>query len=79
MLVIRYRWKGKCPKHPRYNPGKNGEAAIKGGCETCSMLFHIWKAHRRMLDHSNVFDAIQQTGHTISAINSAVTRAFESR
>ena len=34
---------GKCPKHPRYNPEKQGQGAIKAGCVTCAqlhLLFH---------------------------------------
>jgi hypothetical protein len=33
----------KCPKHPRYNPAKDGEGAIRGSCRICLALFTLWR------------------------------------
>ena len=30
------RWRGKCPRHPRFDPYMDGRAAIRGGCEKCT-------------------------------------------
>lgn len=38
---------GKCPKHIRYNPEKQGEGAIKSGCAFCSNLAAL---HRRVVE-----------------------------
>jgi hypothetical protein len=42
-LEIFVRQKLSCPRHPRYNPDRDGEAAIKGGCEICRDLLQICK------------------------------------
>lgn len=31
----------QCHKHPNYNPAKNGQGGIKGGCDLCFALFQI--------------------------------------
>lgn len=36
----------KCPNHPRYNPERDGEAAIRGACRICTALFQLWKQAR---------------------------------
>ncbi len=38
----------QCHKHPRYNPVKQGEQAIKGGCELCFALFQLSLQMRRV-------------------------------
>ena len=43
------RWKGKCRRHPGYDPA-DGEGAIKGACEKCYMLLDIYVQHRRLLE-----------------------------
>ncbi len=72
MLAIRFRWKGKCPKHPHYNPERHGEGAIKGTCATCTLLFRVYHAHRLTLQASRVFDEIAAAGETIPAIRRAL-------
>ncbi|HEV1992479.1 MAG TPA: hypothetical protein VGR34_06410 [Candidatus Dormibacteraeota bacterium] len=62
MLTIRYRWKGKCPKHVRYDPAKTGEGGIKGACPTCSLLFEVFKAHRATIGQATIFDEVQRAG-----------------
>jgi hypothetical protein len=42
MYQLRLRWKGGCPKHPRYNPETAGRGAIKGGCTTCEALWSLY-------------------------------------
>ncbi len=42
------RWKGRCKRHPRYDP-LDGEGAIKGGCEKCRQLFEIHLQHKRLV------------------------------
>lgn len=43
------RWKGRCSRHPRYNPDLDGEAGIVGGCERCAMLLDIYNHHSRLV------------------------------
>ena len=44
MLKMRgsYVFAGKCPKHPRYDPAKQGIGAIKGGCDVCWALWNVY-------------------------------------
>lgn len=37
----------RCPKHRLYNPEKQGEGAIKGGCTECNTVLQI---QRRVLE-----------------------------
>lgn len=39
------RWKGRCSKHPAYNPGLDGLGGIRGGCRRCEMLLEIYNHH----------------------------------
>jgi hypothetical protein len=40
-----YRIKGRCSRHPAYNPVKDDQGGIKGGCEECYALFHAYRAY----------------------------------
>jgi len=48
------RWKGKCARHPSYDP-VDGEAAIRGACEKCYLLLDIYVQHRRLLELMRTF------------------------
>ena len=43
-LKITERVKGKCERHPRYNPEKDGRAGIRGGCSCCFSLYDLHQA-----------------------------------
>jgi hypothetical protein len=43
-LKITERVKGKCSRHPRYNPEKDGRAGIKGACSCCFSLYDLYQA-----------------------------------
>ena len=43
------RWRGKCPRHPRFDPDLDGRGAIKGECEKCTALAEIHSHHVQML------------------------------
>ncbi len=48
-LKVAERVKGKCERHPLYNPERNGRGGIKGGCSACFSLYDLQQA-RLMLD-----------------------------
>lgn len=48
------RWKGKCGRHPHYDPA-DGEAAIKGACPRCYALLEIFVQHRRLVELMRTF------------------------
>ena len=43
------RWRGKCSKHPGYDPYLQGRGAIRGGCERCDLLADIHERHTELL------------------------------
>lgn len=43
------RWKGKCSRHPAYDPYLEGRGAIRGGCERCELLAQILERHTELL------------------------------
>jgi len=48
-LKVAERVKGKCERHPRYNPERDGRGGIKGGCSACFSLYELHQA-KRVLD-----------------------------
>ena len=47
-LIVRERVQGKCDRHPRYNPEKEGRAGIKGGCSACYSLLDLHNARLKL-------------------------------
>jgi hypothetical protein len=43
------RWRGKCSRHPSFDPCFDVPGAIKGGCARCEALVEIYDLHRRMV------------------------------
>jgi len=43
------RWRGKCSRHPSFDPYADGYGAIKGACPKCTALFEIHECHQRMV------------------------------
>jgi len=56
MLKFRFKLKindaieAKCPRHPRFNPEKEGHN-FKGGCSTCRELWNVYRA-KLELEHA---------------------------
>jgi hypothetical protein len=42
MLTIKLKAKLTCPKHKKFNPEKDGEGGIKGGCAVCFAIHDVW-------------------------------------
>ncbi|HVW87323.1 MAG TPA: hypothetical protein VHB50_21700 [Bryobacteraceae bacterium] len=49
------RWRGKCSRHPSFDPIEDGRGAIRGGCAKCSALVEIAECHQRMLELMRTF------------------------
>ena len=43
------RWKGRCARHPRYDPAFDGEGGVRGGCTRCLRLLEIHEQHERLV------------------------------
>ena len=54
------RWRGKCPRHPRFDPYMDGRGAIRGGCEKCTALVDIHNHHVQMLSLMRGFSPPQK-------------------
>lgn len=49
------KWRGKCSRHPMFDPTVDGQGAVKGGCPRCEMLVEISALHRKMLGLMRTF------------------------
>jgi hypothetical protein len=54
------KWRGKCAKHPGYDPSYGGQGAIKGNCEKCLQLFEIYDHYLDILRLMRNFQPIQE-------------------
>jgi hypothetical protein len=43
------RWRGKCSRHPMFDPAEAGRGAVRGGCPRCTSLVEICELHQKML------------------------------
>jgi len=41
------RWRGKCAKHPGFDPAIDGPGAVKGNCQRCLDLLTIHSLHQQ--------------------------------
>ncbi len=49
------KWKGKCAKHPLYDPADGGQGAIRGGCPRCQSLLELYIQHARLVQMMRSF------------------------
>lgn len=49
------KWRGKCSRHPLFDPEKDGPAAVRGGCPKCQDLQTIFEYHQRTLRMMRAF------------------------
>ncbi|HZU24377.1 MAG TPA: hypothetical protein VFA04_02590 [Bryobacteraceae bacterium] len=56
------RWKGRCSKHPRYDPAEDGEGGIRGGCQRCLRLLDIYQQHGRLVRLMREFGPLRERG-----------------
>jgi hypothetical protein len=50
-------WKGKCSKHPRYDPKIDGLGGVRGGCKRCELLLEIYNEHAKLVRLIRTFGA----------------------
>lgn len=49
------KWRGKCPKHPGFDPVTDGPGAVRGNCQRCNDLVAIHDLHQKMLQVMRAF------------------------
>ncbi|HEY4051497.1 MAG TPA: hypothetical protein VGM27_31940, partial [Acidobacteriaceae bacterium] len=47
-LSVKERVKAKCPRHPRYNPERDGRGGIVGTCTACYSLYDPLEARNKL-------------------------------
>jgi hypothetical protein len=47
-LTVKERVKAKCPRHPGYNPERDGRRGIKGTCTACYSLYDLLEARNKL-------------------------------
>jgi hypothetical protein len=67
------RWKGRCHKHPAYNPELDGLGGIRGGCKRCELLLDIHTHHGALVRLMREFGSRADT-KTKSVENGEPTR-----
>jgi hypothetical protein len=55
-----YRIKGRCSRHPAYNPVKDEQGGIKGGCEECQSLLGAYRAYLALRESIEEFHSVVQ-------------------
>ena len=73
---IAYRIEGRCPRHRAYNPAKDEQAGIKGGCQECYGLF---QAYRACLTLREAIGAFETTVHSFITNKQARGRCGDQR
>ena len=57
-LKVNSRVVGKCSRHPRYNPEKQGRGAIIGGCSGCFALFDLIQSRNQLAAAAREFERL---------------------
>jgi hypothetical protein len=71
------RWKGRCGRHPQYDPN-DGEGAIRGACNRCYALLDIHVQHRRLLELMRAFGpARERPSKVVVAFNDRQRSLFD--
>ena len=55
-----YRIRGRCSRHPAYNPVKDEQVDIKGGCNECEALLDAYRAYLAFREAIEEFETTVQ-------------------
>ncbi len=70
-LRVRRSVRVKCPRHPRYNPEREGAGTILGGCRYCLAIYELY-AGKLAVERS--LQALEQQITRCASFNAAVFR-----
>ena len=70
------RWRGKCSRHPMFDPFADGPGAVKGGCERCAALLEIHRSHQRMITLMRGFNPPASRKNAQTAFDDAQASLF---
>ena len=60
LKIANVTWKGRCGKHPTFDPSEEGEGAIRGGCPRCYALLSIHQQHAALMRSLREFGAFEE-------------------
>jgi hypothetical protein len=66
------RWRGKCSRHPMFDPFEGGLGAVKGGCARCTCLVEICETHQKMLALMRTFAPPEKKRNIAPAASSQI-------
>ncbi len=49
LKLATFRFRGRCPKHKKFDPAAGGVGAVKGGCVDCLKLVAIFDANQKLI------------------------------
>ena len=70
-LRVRRSVRVKCPRHPRYNPERDGAGVIRGGCRYCVAIYELY-AGKLAVERS--LQALEQQIARCAVFNAATVR-----
>jgi hypothetical protein len=72
------RWKGRCSRHPRYDPASDGEGGVRGGCTRCLRLLEIHEHHARLMGLMRSFGPMRErAGKPVDAMDARQLGLFD--
>jgi hypothetical protein len=51
-MLIEIRIRANCPRHRGYNPQRDGEDGIRGGCTTCRRIPELYQLGSALTENS---------------------------
>jgi hypothetical protein len=63
------RWRGKCAKHPGFDPAIDGPGAVRGNCQRCNDLVVIHDLHQKALRLMRTFRPMEEKKITLKSGN----------
>ena len=70
-LRVRRSVRVKCPRHPRYDPEREGAGTIRGGCRYCQAIYELY-AGKLAVERS--LQALEQHITRCASFNAAAVR-----
>jgi len=70
------RWRGKCPRHPLFDPYAEGRGSIKGACAKCTALAEINESHQKMIALMRNFAPPQPVRRKMPALDRSQINLF---
>lgn len=53
------KWRGKCARHPGFDPEMDGPGGVKGNCQRCQDLVLIYDLHQKIIRLMRTFRPVE--------------------